>query len=84
MLNVAMFSMFMGVAWPPVAATQFTAYMAMLNLSNGIGAKTAGYLENYFSMTTIFYILGFYQLVTLILLVGIDPQEARRKLGDGN
>lgn len=83
-LSVSMFSMFMGIAWPPVAATQFTAYMAMLNLSSAIGANVAGTLEDNFDMTTIFYVLGFYQLVTIVLLLGIDPQETRRKLGDRN
>ncbi|MCH2136510.1 MAG: MFS transporter [Phycisphaerales bacterium] len=37
MLSVALFSMFMSLSWPLVAATQFTAYMAMLNLSRLIG-----------------------------------------------
>lgn len=82
MLQVAMFAMFMGIAWPPVAATQFTAYMAMLNVSNGIGAKLAGSLEAAFDMRTLFVVLGAYQLSTLAILVGIDPGETRRRLGE--
>jgi PAT family beta-lactamase induction signal transducer AmpG len=82
LLQVAMFALFMGVSWPPVAATQFTAYMAMLNVSNGIGAKLAGHLEAAFDMRTIFIVLGVYQLGTLAILAGIDPEETRRRLGE--
>ncbi len=80
-MQVAMFAMFMGIAWPPVAATQFTAYMAMLNLSSGIGAKLASPLEASFDMRTIFIILSVYQLATLAILAAIDPLETRRRLG---
>lgn len=79
--QVSMFSMFMSIAWRPIAATQFTAYMAMLNLSNGIGARMAGWLEQSFSMTTIFWIFGIYQLLGLGILLFIDPTQTRRILG---
>jgi PAT family beta-lactamase induction signal transducer AmpG len=41
-LSVACFSMFMTLSWPLVAATQFTAYMAMLNASRLIGTGLVG------------------------------------------
>jgi PAT family beta-lactamase induction signal transducer AmpG len=83
-LQVAMFAMFMSIAWPPVAATQFTAYMALLNVSNGIGARIAGTLDAAFSMQSLFLVFGAYEIATIALLIGIDPQETRRLLGDSS
>jgi len=80
--QVSMFSMFMEIAWPPVAATQFTAYMAMLNLSNGIGASLAGFVESSFSMQDCFYVFGVLQMLGLVLLMFIDPKQTRTTLGE--
>ena len=80
--QVSMFSMFMEIAWPPVAATQFTAYMAMLNLSNGIGASLAGIVESSFSMQGCFYVFGVLQILGLVLLMFIDPKQTRTTLGE--
>ena len=78
--QVSMFSMFMEIAWPPVAATQFTAYMAMLNLSNGLGASSAGLMESAFSMQGFFWVLVGIQLAGGLLLLFIDPTQTRRVL----
>ncbi|QDU89234.1 muropeptide transporter [Pirellulimonas nuda] len=84
LLAVSMFALFMGVAWPPVAATQFTAYMALLNMSYVRGAKLAYPLERIFEsdMPSAYLALGAYQLATIGLVLAIDPGETRRKLGD--
>ena len=37
-------AIFMGVSWPAIAATQFTAYMALLNLSLTSGTKLATWM----------------------------------------
>ena len=79
--QVSMFSMFMEIAWRPVAATQFTAYMAMLNLSNGLGASSAGLMEATFSMQGFFFALVGIQLLGGLLLLFIDPTQTRRILG---
>ena len=42
-LSVALFAMCMDISLPAVAGTQFTAYMAMTNLSATIGKKTANF-----------------------------------------
>ena len=48
MIATSMFAMCMTVSWPKVAATQFTAYMAILNLSiNFFGLLLAGELVSY-------------------------------------
>lgn len=82
LLSVSLFAMFMGIAWPPVAATQFTSYMAMLNLSYGIGAKLAGVLEAAFEIQTLMVVLGVYQFLLLGILLAIDPGQTRRQLGE--
>ena len=49
-LSVALFSIFMSVSWSVVAATQFTVYMACLNLSNTCGAWFAGFVGSRMSV----------------------------------
>lgn len=48
-LSVCMFAMCMDICLPVVAGTQFTAYMAMSNISATIGKKTASYFYDFFS-----------------------------------
>ncbi len=82
-LQVSMFALFMGLCWPPVAATQFTAYMALLNVSNGLGAIVADKFETNFTMPGAHVALGCIQVVLVGIVFMIDPNETRRKLGDG-
>jgi MFS-type transporter involved in bile tolerance (Atg22 family) len=83
-LQVAMWALFMSVCWPPIAATQFTAYMALLNVSNGLGAKLAGPIESSFGIINSHLALGVLQLALIVVVIAIDPNEVRRKLGDGD
>jgi MFS transporter, PAT family, beta-lactamase induction signal transducer AmpG len=80
-LQVAMFAMFMEICWPPVAATQFTAYMAMLNVSNFIGAKLAGPIEGSFGIADAHRALGILQIAMVLIVLTIDLEEVRRSLG---
>ncbi len=80
LLTVSLFSLFMGIAWPVVAATQFTAYMALMNLSNTFGAWSAGLLSEHLSVPAVFLLLGLFQAALIGILWGIDPHETRRKL----
>ena len=43
-MTVSLYAIFMGVSWPAIAATQFTAYMALLNLSLTSGTKLATWM----------------------------------------
>jgi PAT family beta-lactamase induction signal transducer AmpG len=78
-LQVTMFALFMGVCWSPVAATQFTAYMAMMNLANLLGAKQAANIEQAFGIVNSHVALGCLQLALVAVAWGIDP-DPRREL----
>ena len=81
MITTALFSMYMTLSWPKVAATQFTAYMAILNLSNAIGLFGSGIIGETFSLPVIFIGAGVLQLVVIAIFPFIDVHQARRVLG---
>ncbi len=82
-LLVSLFSLFMTISWPRVAATQFTAYMALLNLSTTCGSWIAGTVSDEIGITTAFIVFGIVQCALAGLLPAIDPRETRRVLGEG-
>jgi len=79
--TVGFFALAMGVSWPKVAATQFTAYMALANLSAVWGGWVAGKLDGLVSVPTIYMMCAGMQLGVAALLIGIDANEVRQKLG---
>ena len=81
-LSAALFALLMGVSWPVVAASQFTAYMALINLGRTLGSKLAGPLTETFGTRGSFLALGMFEIAVLALLLPIDPQQNRRELGD--
>lgn len=83
-LSAALFALLMGVAWPAVAASQFTAYMALLNFGRSLGGKLAGPLTDAFGTAGTFVALGAYQLLVILLLLPIDPDQNRRELGEAD
>lgn len=82
--SVGMFALFMGISWPKVAATQFTAYMALLNLSSTWGHAIAGPLDEWLDFGSLYVIGAGLQVVAVLLLWWIDPQQTRRVLGSGS
>ena len=80
-LSVALFSLFMGISWPKVAATQFTAYMALMNFSTTIGSYLAGALQEY-SIFQILIVAGVAQILLSLPVLLINPQQTRQVLGD--
>jgi PAT family beta-lactamase induction signal transducer AmpG len=60
--QVAMFALFMGICRGAVAATQFSAYMALLNVSGSLGALFAGSVSANASLVAVFAALGVFQL----------------------
>jgi PAT family beta-lactamase induction signal transducer AmpG len=83
-LLVSTFAISMGVAWPRVAATQFTAYMALQNLSNSIGGKLAGWFDRNWSISELYIIFGVFQIALILVILLIDVHETRRVLGDAS
>jgi MFS transporter, PAT family, beta-lactamase induction signal transducer AmpG len=77
-LTVSLFALFMGVAVPGVAATQFTAYMALLNLSTTFGVKMAGYIPETGEPGQIFIGMGLFQVVPIAILLVIGRIYAKR------
>lgn len=82
-ITVSLFALYMGISWPKVAATQFTAYMALSNLSTTLGSYAAGVLSRSFSIFQILIVAGVLQILILLPLAFIDPHQTRRELGSG-
>lgn len=82
-MSVGLFAMFMSISWPKVAATQFTSYMALMNLSTTIGSYMAGRLSQSASIFQILILAGILQAVLVIPVLFIDIKQTRRILGDG-
>lgn len=76
-VSVGLFSLFMRISWPVVAATQFTAYMSLLNLSTTIGAGSAGSLVRNLTVPEIYQAAGFLQIGVPLLLFAINPKKSR-------
>ena len=76
-MAASMFSLFMQIANKRVAATQFTSYMALLNLSIVIGGKATGWATNLLSYAPdLFLACGVFHLgVMLFLALLVHPQE---------
>lgn len=74
-LQVSMFALFMGLCSPKIAATQFTAYMALLNVSNGIGAKLAGAFEQVLGISAMHLVLAAMQAMLVLIVLGINPRQ---------
>lgn len=82
LLSVSLFALFMSISWPRIAATQFTTYMAFLNLSTTLGSYSAGHLSNDYTATQILMFAGIVQALIVLPVLFIDPQQTRRVLPD--
>lgn len=71
MLTVAMFAFYMNLSWSQVAATQFTAYMAILNLSSTIGSFLAAKLTEQISVPGILILCAALQVLSVVPLIWI-------------
>lgn len=78
MFAVSLFAIFMGVSWKAVAASQFTAYMAIMNLSNTGGAWCVGRFQQWLSEPQIFMVLGLFQMAVAAILWWIEIEEAQK------
>ena len=80
--TVSLFAIFMRVASPVVAATQFTASMALMNLATTAGSWLAGPIGGMFDAATAFLIAGFLQPLAGLLLPADGDEGEPRDTGD--
>ena len=74
-LGVAMVSLFMRLAVPAIAATQFSVFMALLNLSQGGGSSLAGLVET-LPPRTMFAAFAVFQAAIALPLWWVDASGA--------
>lgn len=79
MFSVSLFALFMSISWRRLAATQFTGYMALLNVSTTLGYLAAGFLEPRFDASTLYLAAAGVQVVPVALLVIVRPAQAQRE-----
>ena len=82
MVSINVFSLMMRITWSEVGGTQFTAYMAMMNLSAIIGYQLTDPLAGRFDYPTLFLIAAVFETLLIGAALYIDPDESRRELGD--
>ena len=75
LLTVSLFAIFMSVSWKIVAATQFTAYMSLLNLSYVTGTASAPTFEQ-LGARPIFLMAGIAQILVIALLPFCRPSKS--------
>lgn len=83
-VSICAYSLMMRVTWAEVGGTQFTGYMAMMNLSAIIGYQLAPIVAARFDYQTIFYIAAFLETMVILATLAIDPEETDRTLGLGD
>ena len=83
-VSICAYSLMMRVTWAEVGGTQFTGYMAMMNLSAIIGYQLAPIVAARFDYQTIFYIAAFLETMVILATLTIDPEETDRTLAPGD
>ena len=81
LVSINLYSLMMRITWGEVGGTQFTGYMAMMNLSAIIGYQIAGPLSERFDYPTLFLIAGALETLIILAAIYIDPDETNRELG---
>ena len=84
LVSINIYSLMMRITWGEVGGTQFTGYMAMMNLSAIIGYQIAGPLSERFDYPTLFLIAGALETLIILAAIYIDPAETDREFGQGD
>jgi len=71
----------MHISWTKSAATMFTSYMAISNISSTMGNKFSGYIKELISLDMSFILLRIVALVPLIFLIWMNPDSISRGKG---
>lgn len=78
-LSAALFAVFMDLCVPRVAASQYTAYMALLNYSTTIGYMASAWATATWEFEGMLLVIAGFQLGVTPLLLLVDPREVRAK-----
>jgi PAT family beta-lactamase induction signal transducer AmpG len=81
MASINIFSLMMKITWPEVGGTQFTAYMAMMNLSAVIGYALTNVFAERFNYSSLILLSAVFESIVILSVMFIDPEETRRVLG---
>lgn len=81
MVAINTYSLMMRVTWGEVGGTQYTGYMAMMNLSAIIGYQLTEPLSR-FDYTTLFFVAAMLETFIIFAVAFIDPTETDRILGN--
>ena len=81
MVAINTYSLMMRVTWGEVGGTQYTGYMAMMNLSAIIGYQLTEPLSR-FDYTTLFFIAAALETFIIFAVAFIDPTETDRLLAN--
>ena len=79
-VTVGLFAIYCAISWPQIGAIQFTAYMALLNLSTSLGSRLAGVADETLELHQIFVLAGLLQALMVIGVLLIDVRETRSRL----
>ena len=80
MVAINTYSLMMKVTWGKVGGTQFTGYMAIMNLSAIIGYQLTDPFATRFDYPTLFLLAGLLETFVILVAVMIDPDETNRLL----
>ena len=81
LIFVAIIAMFMNLCWTAVAATQFSVYMALANVSRAVGGFLLALVADHLSFSQNFLIMGGLLGLAALLLVLFDQASHTRRLG---
>ena len=81
MVAINTYSLMMRVTWGEVGGTQYTGYMAMMNLSAIIGYQLTEPLSR-FDYPTLFFVAAALETIIIFAVAFIDPTETDRLLGE--
>jgi len=79
-MAIGLFALCMDVAYPPVGASQFTAYMSLSNFSTTLGYLLTSELPASFDYRTCYFAAAGFQIAITALLLRVDPSQTRRTL----
>ena len=83
-VSINIYSLMMKITWGKVGGTQFTGYMAMMNLSAIIGYQLTAPISGQFDYPTLFLIAAIFETIVILAALFIDPDETRRVLESNN